>query len=92
VNPEGYTGDAKRILRDLRDMDSDDLICSSFYEDFLEVGTIDKDFGIQLVDYKFPTGEIWWLKVAQYRTASKRKLNFVILHFRHICCFLLQMK
>jgi hypothetical protein len=25
VNPEGYTGDAKRILRDLRDMDSDDL-------------------------------------------------------------------
>lgn len=71
VNPEGYTGDAKRILRDLRDMDSDDLICSSFYEDFLEVGTIDKDFGIQLVDYKFPNGEIWWLKVAQHKPASK---------------------
>jgi hypothetical protein len=56
VNPEDYTGDAKRILRALRDMDSDDLICSSFKEEFLEVGTIDKDFGIQLVDYKFPNG------------------------------------
>lgn len=76
MNPEDYTGDPKRILKDLRDMDSDDLICSSFNEDFLEVGTIDKDFGIQLVDYKFPNGEIWWLKVAQHKTASKRKLNF----------------
>jgi hypothetical protein len=76
MNPEDYAGDAKRILRDLRDMDSDDLIYRSFNEDFLEVGTIDRDFGIQLEDYKFPNGEIWWLKAAQHKTASKRKLNF----------------
>lgn len=76
VNPEDYTGDAKRILRDLHDMDSDDLICSSFNEEFLEVGSIDKDFGIQLADYTFPNGKIWWLKVARHKPESRKELYF----------------
>jgi hypothetical protein len=76
VNPEDYTGDAKRILTALRDMDSDDLICSSFNEEYLEVGTIDKDFGIQLVDYKSPSGESWVLKVARHKPERKDKFYF----------------
>ena len=76
TNPKDYTGDAKRILEDLHNMDSEDLICSSFNEEFLEVGKIDKDFGIQLVDYKFPNEQTWCLKVAQHKLESKRKLFF----------------
>lgn len=76
VRPEDYTGDAKRILTALHEISPDDLICSSFNEEFLEVGPLDKEFGIQLLDYSFDDGSVWVLKVGRHNQKKKKRFYF----------------
>lgn len=76
IKSEDYSGDAKRILKALEQMDSEDLICSSFNDEFLEVGPLDKEFRIQLRDCQFHDGKIWVLKVARHTQEKRKKLYF----------------
>ena len=57
-------------------MSSNDLICSSFDDEFLEVGPLDKKFGIQLRDFVLSDQETWVLKVARHESEKKMKLYF----------------
>lgn len=77
VDPDDYKGHAKRILTALRDMDADDLICSYFPTDkFIEVGPIDKKFGIRLEDCELEHGKRWVLKVARHEKSKTKRLPF----------------
>lgn len=82
-DPKDYSGNdkgiknAKRILEALHGMGSDDLICSSFDDEYLEVGVLDKSFAVQLRDFKISDDKVWVLKVARH-DANKKKMQ---LHF-----------